>query len=409
MSKKMYPENFSTPKKTGHNPNLTNLSGVQSARQFDLPTLKENGAGSYIEFRAYDPEKGKMRRKTVKLNRIKGITNRRTYARGVIKRLTEQLNHGWNPWIANDTSDLVVFEDTIKRYEAHIEKMLANGYFRKETYDGYKSYVKIMREFISKKRPTYYVYQFDRKFCVDFLDYVFIERNNGAQTRNNYLNFLRVFSGFLVEKGYLKSKPTDGISPISKRLYKKERECIPLDVVGHIADYCREKEPDFLFACYLLYYCFIRPVEMTRLRVRHFNLKACTLTIPGELSKNKTTQTITLPKKVILYGIKIGVFSAPSDDFIFSYRLKPGRDEIDPKHFRDHWENVRKALGLKKEWKFYSLKDTGITEMCDKEIAPRSVKDQARHSSLAITDIYLEKRKKNAPGNKNIISYDGAL
>lgn len=405
----MCPENSSTPKKSGDNPNLTNQSGVLSARQFDLPTLKENGAGCYIEFRAYDPEKGKMRRKTIKLNRIKGLTNRRTYARRVIKRLTEQLNHGWNPWIANDTSDLVVFEDTIKRYEAHIEKMLASGYFRKETYDGYKSYVKIMREYISKKRPTYYVYQFNRKFCVDFLDYVFIERNNGAQTRNNYLNFLRVFSGFLVEKGYLKSKPTDGISPISKRLYKKERECIPLDIVGRIAEYCRVKEPDFLFACYLLYYCFIRPVEMTRLRVRHFNLKACTLTIPGELSKNKTTQTITLPKKVILYGIEIGVFSAPADDFIFSYRLKPGRDEIDPKHFRDHWDNVRNALGLKKEWKFYSLKDTGITEMCDNEVAPRSVKDQARHSSLAITDIYLEKRKQNAPGNKNIIDYDGAL
>lgn len=405
----MCPENSSTPKKSGDNPNLTNQSGVLSARQFDLPTLKENGAGCYIEFRAYDPEKGKMRRKTIKLNRIKGLTNRRTYARRVIKRLTEQLNHGWNPWIANDTSDLVVFEDTIKRYEAHIEKMLASGYFRKETYDGYKSYVKIMREYISKKRPTYYVYQFNRKFCVDFLDYVFIERNNGAQTRNNYLNFLRVFSGFLVEKGYLKSKPTDGISPISKRLYKKERECIPLDIVGRIAEYCRVKEPDFLFACYLLYYCFIRPVEMTRLRVRHFNLKACTLTIPGELSKNKTTQTITLPKKVILYGIEIGVFSAPADDFIFSYRLKPGRDEIDPKHFRDHWDNVRNALGLKKEWKFYSFKDTGITEMCDKEVAPRSVKDQARHSSLAITDIYLEKRKQNAPGNKNIIDYDGAL
>lgn len=405
----MCPGNSSTPKKSGDKPNLTNQSGVLSARQFDLPTLKENGAGCYIEFRAYDPEKGKMRRKTIKLNRIKGLTNRRTYARRVIKRLTEQLNHGWNPWIANDTSDLVVFEDTIKRYEAHIEKMLASGYFRKETYDGYKSYVKIMREYISKKRPTYYVYQFNRKFCVDFLDYVFIERNNGAQTRNNYLNFLRVFSGFLVEKGYLKSKPTDGISPISKRLYKKERECIPLEVVGRIAEYCRVKEPDFLFACYLLYYCFIRPVEMTRLRVRHFNLKACTLTIPGELSKNKTTQTITLPKKVILYGIEIGVFSAPADDFIFSYRLKPGRNEIDPKHFRDHWDNVRNALGLKKEWKFYSLKDTGITEMCDKEAAPRSVKDQARHSSLAITDIYLEKRKQNAPGNKNIIDYDGAL
>ena len=405
----MCPENFSTPKKSGNNPNLTNQSGVHAARQFDLPVYKENGAGGYIEFRAYDPERGKMRRKTMKINRVKGVTNRRTYARRVIKRLTEQLNNGWNPWIANDTGDLIVFDEVVKRYESHIEKMLASGYYRKETYDGYKSYIKIMREYISKKRPTYYVYQFDRSFCVDFLDYVFIERDNGAQTRNNYLNFLRVFSGFLVEKGYLKSKPTDGISPISKRLYKKERECIPLDVVGRIADYCREKEPDFLFACYLLYYCFIRPVEMTRLKVRHFNLKACTLPIPGELSKNKTTQTITLPRKVIQYGIDIGVFSAPLDDYIFSYRLKPGSVEIDPKHFRDHWDNVRQALKLKKEWKFYSLKDTGITEMCDRNVAPRHVKDQARHSSLAITDIYLQKIAKNAPGNRNIIGYDGAL
>lgn len=263
-----------------------------------------------------------------------------------------------------------------------------------------------MREYIKKVKPLYYVYQFDRRFCVDFLDYVFIERNNGAQTRNNYLNFLRVFSGFLVEKGYLTSKPTDGITPISKRLYKKERECIPLDVVGKIADYCREKEPDFLFACYLLYYCFIRPVEMTRLKVRHFNLKECTLTIPGELSKNKMTQTVTIPRKVLLYGVERGVFSAPSDYFIFSYRLKPGKTEINPKHFRDHWENVRKALKLKKEWKFYSLKDTGITEMCDRNMASIAVRDQARHSSLAITDIYT---RHNAKANKDIIGLEGAL
>ncbi|MDE5733815.1 MAG: hypothetical protein K2H83_01585, partial [Duncaniella sp.] len=98
MSKKMCPENSSTPKKSGNNPNLTIQSGVQAARQFDFPVYKENGAGSYIEFRAYDPERGKMRRKTVKLNRVKGVTNRRTYARRVIKRLTEQLNNGWNPW-----------------------------------------------------------------------------------------------------------------------------------------------------------------------------------------------------------------------------------------------------------------------------------------------------------------------
>lgn len=406
MSKKMCPENSSSPKNTGTPTHISTNSGVDSARAHTIPVYRQTEGCDFIEFYAYDPEQGKMRRKRIKLNRIKGIANRRNYARGVIKRLTDQLNHGWNPWIAKDTTNLIPFEDAIKRYEAHIQKMLANGYFRKETYNGYKSYVKIMREYIKTKRPTYYCYQFDHGFCIDFLDYVFIDRNNGAQTRNNYLNFLRVFSGFLVEKGYLKSKPTDGINPISKRLFTKERECIPLEVIGTIATYCKEKEPDFLFACYLLYYCFIRPVEMTRLKVRHFNLKECTLTIPGELSKNKKTQTVTIPKKVIEYGIEIGVFSAPMDDFIFSYRMKPGNVEIDPKHFRDHWENVRRALKLKKEWKFYSLKDTGITEMLRRKMAAIDVRDQARHSSLAITEIYTDH---STEANKNIVDLDGAL
>lgn len=389
-------------------PQNEKMSGVAAAFQYTLPVYRETDGCSYIEFYAYDPERGQMRRKRIKTNRIKGTVKRKQYVRDVIKRLIGQLNHGWNPWIAKDVTDLFIFEEGVTRYEAHIEKMLANGYFRKETYDGYKSNIKILREYI-KKNPVYYMYQFDRTFCVDFLDYVFIERNNGAQTRNNYLNFLRVLSGFFVEKGFLKSKPTDGINPISKRLYTKERDCIPLEAVARLADYCKENDPHFLFACYLLYYCFIRPVEMTRLKVRDINIKEGTLTIPGNASKNRQTQTVTLPKKVLLYGIEIGIFTGAMDDYLFSDGLKPGKRMIDTKIFRDHWAKAHKVLKLKKEWKFYSLKDTGITEMCDNHVAPREVKDQARHSSLAITNIYLEKSKGRTSANKDILGYDGAL
>lgn len=374
--------------------------------QNTMPVLRENTNNWYIEFYAYDPERGKLRRKTIKLNRIKSITARRKYAREVIKRLVEQLSKGWNPWIAKDTGDLQTFGEVLDRYERHIEKMIENGYYRKETYAGYKSNVKILREYVTKTNSIYYVYQFDHKYCVDFLDYVFIDRENGAQTRNNYLNFLRVFAGFMLEKGYIKERPTDGIRPISRRLFKKERTCIPLDVVTKVSDYCKVHDKHFQFACYLLYYCFIRPVEMTRLRVRDFNLKSCTLTIPADCAKNHRKQTVTLPKKVLLYAVELGIFKAPMGDFIFSRGLKPGNQEIDPKHFRDHWEKVRKALGLKKEWKFYSLKDTGITEMLKHQVAPIEVRDQARHSSLAITEIYTDRTNS---ANQEIVEFDGAL
>ena len=214
-----------TPKSTGNTtPQFSTGSGVSSALSYTPPIYRETKGCVFIEFYAYDPEQAKMRRKRIKLNHIKGNKTRKEYARGVILRLNEQLKHGWNPWIAKDTSNLITFEEATARYMTHVEKMLANGYFRKETYSGYKSYVKMMKVFIKETlRPIYYCYQFDHQFCVDFLDWVFVERNNGAQTRNNYLNFLRVFSGFLVEKGMLKNKPTDGIRPINKRYYKKER------------------------------------------------------------------------------------------------------------------------------------------------------------------------------------------
>lgn len=402
----MYPNKNRHPGITSPQPVFSTASGIASMRQYTPPVHRENKAGSYIEFFAFDPEKCCLRRKTIKINRIKGVCKRRQYAKEVIARLNDRLKHGWNPWIAKDTSNLITFSECIDRYEAHLEKMMCDSLYRKETYAGYKSYTKMLRHYVATKKNIYYIYQFDRVFCVDFLDWVFIDRNNCAQTRNNYLGYLRVLSGFLVEKGYLSTRPTEGILPISKRLFKKGRTVIPHDAVGRLASYCRVHEKHYLLGCYLLYYCFIRPVEMTRLRIRDFNVKASTITVPAECSKNKTEQTVTVPKKVLFYAIDLGIFSAPATDFIFSKDFRPGPDEVSPKQFRDKWNSLRKRLRLKPEWKFYSLKDTGITEMCDNHLAAIAVRDQARHSSLAVTDIYTRRSNR---ANPDIIELDGSL
>ena len=70
---------------------LSTLSGVSSAFQYTPPVYRETEGCSFIEFYAYDPEKGKMRRKRIKTNRIKGVVKRRQYVRNVIKRLCDQL------------------------------------------------------------------------------------------------------------------------------------------------------------------------------------------------------------------------------------------------------------------------------------------------------------------------------
>lgn len=404
----MCPNESLAPKEIGVTSPRSGMCGVASAIQYTLPVYRETEGCSYIEFYAFDPATGTMRRKRIKTNRVKGVVKRRQYVRDLLKRITDQLSRGWNPWVARDTSELYVFTEVLDRFDAHINKMLESGYYRKETYNGYKSYLKILREYAQKIKPIHYVYQFDRTYCVEFLDHVFIKRDNGAQTRNNYLQFLRLFSGFMVEKGYAKSRPSDGISPISKRLYKKGRTVIPAEKVAKITEYCMEHDKHFLLACYLLYYCFIRPVEMTRLKIGDINLKAGTITIPAECSKNKKRQSVTVPKKVLKYILELGIFSEPIQYYIFSDGLRPGRNEIDPKIFRDHWGKLRKPLGLRKEWKFYSLKDTGITEMLKShKVQTIEVRDQARHSSLSITDIYTDHSEQQM--NPDIFNIEGSL
>lgn len=151
----------------------------------------------------------------------------------------------------------------------------------------------------------------------------------------------------------------------------------------------------------------IRPVEMTRLRISDISVKDSTITIPGDASKNHQTQTVTVPRKCLEYMVEIGIFKKPNSYHIFSvYNLRPGLQQIDPRIFRGHWEKLRSALKLRREWKFYSLKDTGITEMLDNNQTSISVRDQARHSSLAITEIYTRHGRK---ANAELLDYDGSL
>ena len=106
--------------------------------------------------------------------------------------------------------------------------------------------------------------------------------------------------------------------------------------------------------------------------------------------------------------IDLQIFSYHSDCFLFSDGFKPGESPRSEKQFRDYWiRYVRKGLQLPAKYKYYSLKDTGITNMLRNGVDPITVRDQARHSSLAITNTYTPLDIKAA--NPLMVKYDGVL
>jgi integrase len=255
------------------------------------------------------------------------------------------------------------------------------------------------------KVPITYIYQFDKDFCVRFLEEVYISRDNTAFTRDNYLAFLKSFANYCLNHNYLKTNPTEGIMSLGRRSKKKTRTLISEHDLERLTEYLKQKNKYFLLASYILYYCFIRPKEMSQLRLSNFSLSRQTVFIPNEISKNKKDGTITLPAKVIHLMLELKIFDNPGSFYLFSDNFKPGPKRRTEKQFRDFWSHyVRKPLNFSEKYKFYSLKDTGITNML-RHYDVLSVRDQARHSSILMTDIYTPHDIQKA--NDLIKNYDG--
>ena len=367
------------------------------------------GKETFISFYAFDPVSGLRKRKKYMLDHCKSKSEMKRTAKDMMRNLSRKLEGGWNPWIDNsDSMSYTLFSKVADMYHDFLYKRLNDRSLREDTVTSYISYLNIFREWVEGKGDIIYMFQMDHYLISQFLDYVYIERNNSFITRNNYLGWLRSFCTYLLERGFLNQDPCARFQNIKIKGYVKERTIIPDSILVQIREYLMKRNKHYLLACYLTHYMCIRPKELSRMRVCDINIGNCTITLMGDQTKNHDSVTITMPQKVAKLMIELDLFSAHGGCYLFSDGFKPGNHPHSEKHFRDYWaKHLRNDLHFSKQYVYYSLKDTGITNMLRKGIDPISVRDQARHSSLAITNTYTPLDLKAA--NPMMLKYDGVL
>lgn len=370
---------------------LQKTSGSYMGEVIDYtPPRLHEGKEWYIDFYAYDPAQREKRRKKIKLNFIQKVGDRRRYANTLIKRLHNKLEQGWNPWIESENSKAYhLFDDVCQHYRRHIDKLKEDGILRYDTHRDYNSQLRNIEEWNKHKEESItYIYQFDKVFITDFLEEIYIGRKNSAHTRNNYLTFIRIYCSFLLEKNYVTTNPSDGVPFLNKSKLSKIRTIITENDILRLCSFLERENKHYLLACYILHYCFVRPKEMSFIKISDISISKQTLFVPGDHSKNRNSATVTIPADVIHLMIDLGVFNNPPEYYLFSEKFKPGKDHKYSKQFTDYWAlTIRKKLNFPKEYQFYSLKDTGITEMLRKYDVI-TVRDQARHSDIQITNKY---------------------
>ena len=378
------------------------LNSLSDVLKFTFPKL-HTGSKWYVDFYAYDPATDTMRRKKFHLDNIEKITERRKRANEMIESLTKLLRSGWSPWINAETNrSYTLLEDALQKYEAYVERMP-----KYKTRKSYTSRLNIFRKYnASRLLPIRYVYQYDTAFVSDFLDYIFLDRETNARTRNNYRQWCASLATFFIEKQYLTTNPVEKIKTIAET--GKKRQPLTAQMLHELEKHLRDANPYFFLACMMEYYTFIRPEELTHVKLADINIKEQSVFISAEVSKNKHDGKVGLNAKIIMFMIDLGVFKYPNDYYLFGPKVsRPSAKRSDSEMFRRKWNTlVRKGLGWADCYQFYSLKDSGLRDLANAE-GIVIARDQARHTDVATTNKYLQGR--DAPVHEETKNFKGNL
>ena len=270
---------------------------------------------------------------------------------------------------------------------------------RPNSHRNYRTAARYVLEWLGtngRRRP---VAEFDRRKARQFRDYLKGQRKYTGRTINNYCNCLRTIWNEMRALDLVKENPWTDLKP--ERQADKRRRVFTLEERRVVAEELRQHHYYLFRAVLLLYYCYIRPAEMIRLRRRNFDLEAGIIQIEAGQAKMWKARTVTIPARILPYFTD-GIFDRiPAGYFVFGDRWEPqaARGLNGTSMFKKHREIITDlgAAGKIKDpdtLTLYSWKDTGISTHA-RTTSPLSTRDQAGHSDLSQTMRYYHGQRVN--------------
>ena len=360
-----------------------------------LPAKLAEGKEWYVYFSVKDPVSGKNRRIKHKLNHIKTIKERRKAARIIIARYNEQLGLGWNPFL-----EKIAPRASTRLCDAMDSFLRIKG---KETEDNsmrsYRSYIKSLKTWLKEcKYPEdMFVCSFTPAIAQEFMNDIDDDERISARTFNNYRGFYVLLWNWMKEKGYASVNPFVDIRKKPKRLTKKIRRTLSNDEVRRLVDFLSQENTNYLAACLLCYCCFLRPKEICSLYWKDIDLENQVIHVDEGIAKNDSSSYRTIPDAILPYLRKL--LSLRSDWYVFSdpHTFSSGPKKMCSREIARYWNDVvRPGCQFSMDLQFYSLKDTGISNMAESGIPLTFVQQQADHSSVAVTEIYISHSRPKA-------------
>jgi len=355
----------------------------------------------YIDYTVYDPETGteQRRRRDFDLNDIENLEVREAVALILCKYLPLLERPRPDPAPPQSAGPEPM---TIKAALQQISDIKQGATSARSTRKDYRSACDKLREWMERQghanRPAP---DFGRQHARAYWDHLCTGKTKkgtlmGGKTLNNKLTLLRAVWSEMLAREMVRENVFQWIKP-AREQEKARRAFTDAEKQAVAAEI--EKTDYWMFRGVLLqYFCYIRPIELTRLRFRDFDLGMGVVTVDVHKGKEYHKRVATIPASIMHYFVDGKFETYPGNYFVFGL-VKTGKGQHDVlpstvaccenrpyKRHRKVLERLRDRGELHDldglTW--YSWKDTGISRNAN-ETSPLSTRDQAGHSSFDMT------------------------
>ena len=266
---------------------------------------------------------------------------------------------------------------------------------RHETMLDYRSYINNFKTYWALKEEfNSLLSDFSRRNALHYLDFLLMEKQHEAITRNNNLRGMKVLFNVLLDREYVSDNPFVGIKPLQEK--KKRRKVFTKIETQIIMNYVKETDKELLLAISFCYYCALRRTEMRKLKIENIDLEKGLILLDGTQTKNKQLGSITLTQHFLDYLKEIRIKKYPVHYYVFGKKLIPGPLQCNKNSIPDRHRAMLRELhkfGLLQDIEgksFYSWKDTAARDMIEEGVSAPALQKHFRHSSLETTQRYLE-------------------
>jgi integrase len=264
-----------------------------------------------------------------------------------------------------------------------------------KSYMDYQSKMRMFNLWLSlNKYDELRINNIERKHIIEFASYL-SEKGLARLTINKYIQTIRAFFDFEVERGNVLNNPVVKIPKMGKIV-----DCAATPFTSderlRLKEAIKPVNPQLWLACQIQYYCAIRPgTELRLMKINWIDFENMQLRVPNVEAKNNATEIVEIPEILFIELCEYDLKHFDKTLYLFGKNGYPGIKPLGKNTLRNRFNRYREKLGIPTNRKFYSWKHTGAIELIQNGAQPYDVMEHLRHKNFDTTEKYLKKRIKN--------------